>query len=194
MFKRRLFAYAIDMIILSFVLFIVSSLFPVDDSLNNLGQQLLELSNSFANNEIGISTFINRYAVINYSISKFSFLPNLIGVFFSICYFVVYPIYNNGSSIGKKIMKLRVVNLDDSLVSTNRMLLRYMFIEGIGVSILSLSFIFVLSDIYYMIFVFLLDFLQFIVVISSFFMILYMRDFRSLPDLIAGTKVIEVKE
>ena len=194
MFRRRLFAYAIDMVILSLILSIINSLFPIDDSLKVLSQQLMDLSNSFSNNEISFYTFINRYAVINFSVAKLSFLPNLVNVFFSICYFVVYPLYNNGSSIGKKLVKLRVVNSDDSYVSTNRMLLRYMFIDSIGVSLLSLSFLFVLSDVYYMVFVLFLDFLQFIIVISRIFMVLYRQDFRSLPDLIAGTKVIEVKE
>ena len=193
MFRKRILAYIIDMLILSFILSIISSLFPVSDSMNNLSNELMNLSNSFSNSEIGVSTFINRYAVINYSISKLSFLPNLLSVFVSICYFVVYPIYNDGASIGKKIMKLKVVNKDDSSVSTNRMLLRYMFIDSIGVTIISLSMLFIMSDAYYTFIVLFLDFLQFVIVIISIFMVLYRNDFKSLPDLLAGTKVIEVK-
>lgn len=194
MFKKRLMAYIIDIVILNLILSVVGAFFPVNESLNNLSNQLINLSQEFSLGDMSLFVFLNRYSVINYLIAKEVFISNLVGFFISICYFVVYPLYNDGASIGKKMMKLKVVCTDGSTVSSNKLLLRYFFINSIGVSLLNLCLIFFVKDIYYMYFVLFLDFLQFIVVIVSIFMVLYRNDFRSLPDLIAGTKVIEVKE
>ena len=193
MFKRRLLAYIIDLLILNVILSFIENFFPVSNSLTNLSNELMRLSNNFIDGTVDVVTFINRYSVINYSMDKEVFLSSLVGVIISICYFVIIPLYNNGSSIGKKIMKIRIVGNDDE-VSANRLIVRYLLMDGIGVSIISLCLLFVCNDISYTIILMILSFLQFMVVIFSIFMVLYRHDFKSLPDLIAGTKVIEVKK
>ena len=194
MFKKRLFAYIIDFFVLSFITFFISLFIPVSDNLTNLSNELIGVNDSFLNGSIDLSTFVNQYSVISYSMERFMFLPNLISVVVSVIYFVIYPLYNDGASIGKRIMGLRIVSNDGGLVSTNSLLFRYLFMNSIGISILSLCLIFVLKDFSYILCGSILSFLQFVVVIVSIFMVLYRRDFRSLPDLIAGTKVIEVEK
>jgi len=193
-FKKRFFAYMIDILILNIALYLVSVFIPVSDSLVNLNNELININNSYINNELDISTYINRYADIAYDIDKELFISNLIACVVIICYFVVYPLYNNGMTLGKKLFGIRIVKNSDDEVSANELIVRYLFINGLGVSILSLCFLFILNNVYYVGAISLLGFLQFLVVIISIFMILYRRDKRSLPDLIAGTKVIEVKK
>lgn len=194
MFKKRFFAYVLDILILSFILSFVGLIFPISANVTNLNNELTGISDNFVNGGIDINTYINQFSNISYNIDKELFLSNLIGIVICICYFVVIPLYNNGQSIGKKLSNIKIVSKDDNEVSSNSLILRYLFIDGIGVSILSMCMIFVFKDLYYMIGVSILGFLQFLVVISSVFMVLYRRDKRSLPDLIAGTKVIEVKK
>lgn len=193
MFKKRLFAYIIDLLILNVILSFVGIFFETTSNMTNLSNELIELSNNFINGTVDSITYINRYSIINYSIEKEVFLSNLVNVIISICYFVIIPLYNNGASIGKKIMKIKIIG-NDTDASANSLIIRYLLMDGIGVSIISLCLLFVLKDMNYMISVSILSFLQFIVVISSIFMVLYRRDFKSLPDLIAGTKVIEVEK
>ena len=194
MFKKRFIAYIVDFLILSFCFFVVSIFIPVNDSVTNLNNELLGINNAFLEGTIDISSFIHQYSVVSYSIDRYMFLSTLISVALSVLYFVVFPLYNNGQSIGKRVLGLKIVNKDSSDICANSLLVRYLFMDGIGVSILSMCLIFVLKDFSYMASVSILMILQFIVVISSVFMIIYRRDFRSLPDLIAGTKVIEVKK
>lgn len=193
MFKKRLFAYIIDLLIINVILSFVGIFFETTSNMTNLSNELIELSNNFINGTVDSITYINRYSIINYSIEKEVFLSNLVNVTISICYFVIIPLYNNGASIGKKIMKIKIIG-NDTDASANSLIIRYLLMDGIGVSIISLCLLFVLKDMNYMISVSILSFLQFIVVISSIFMVLYRRDFKSLPDLIAGTKVIEVEK
>ena len=127
-------------------------------------------------------------------LEKELFLSSLISVVVNILYFVLYPLYNGGQSFGKKYIGIKIVSKDDNTVSSNQLIFRYLLMNGIGSSIISLCFIFLLNDLSYMYVVSILSILQFIVAISSIFMVLYRNDKRSLPDLIAGTKVIEVKK
>lgn len=194
MFKKRLLAYFIDIIILSLILTFVGLFIPSNSNLVNLNNELISINNNFMNQEIDAITFINQYSNIGYSIGRELFLSNLISVVIGIVYFIVFPLYNGGQSIGKKVIGLKIVSVDDSDVSSNSLLIRYLLMESIGTTIISMCLIFVIKDFYYILCDSILSFLQFLVVIISAFMVIYRRDKRSLPDLIAGTKVIEVKK
>lgn len=193
-FKKRFLAYMIDILILNMVLSLVSFFIPVSESLVNLNDELININNSYISSELDITTYINRYADIAYDIDKELFISNLIACVFIICYFIVYPLYNKGMSFGKKLVGIRIVKNSDDEVGANDLIIRYLLMDGLGASILSLCLLFVLNNIYYVGAISILGFLQFLVVIISIFMVLYRRDKRSLPDLIAGTKVIEVKK
>lgn len=191
MFKKRFFSYIIDFLILGCILIVINSFIPVSDRVNNLSSELLSLSESFIKNEIGGRAYLSQYASIFYSIDKETFLTTLIDVVVSILYFVVYPLYNGGQSIGKKLNGIKIVS-NDGDVGANALIFRYLLMDSIGVSILSMCSLFIFKDMNYLIITLILAFLQFLVVIISVFMVLYRN--KSLPDLVAGTKVIEVKE
>lgn len=194
MFKKRFFAFIIDLIIVFLITFVIDMIIPISGNAQKLSEELFDLNNNFIDGNIGIDMFINQYSIINYGLEKELFLSSLISVVVNILYFVLYPLYNGGQSFGKKYIGIKVVSKDDNTVSSNQLIFRYLLMNGIGSSIISLCFIFLLNDLSYMYVVSILSILQFIVAISSIFMVLYRNDKRSLPDLIAGTKVIEVKK
>ena len=194
MFKKRFFAFIIDLIIVFLITFVIDMIIPISDNAQKLSEELFDLNNNFIDGNIGIDMFINQYSIINYGLEKELFLSSLISVVVNILHFVLYPLYNGGQSFGKKYIGIKIVSKDDNTVSSNQLIFRYLLMNGIGSSIISLCFIFLLNDLSYMYVVSILSILQFIVAISSIFMVLYRNDKRSLPDLIAGTKVIEVKK
>ena len=194
MFKKRFFAYIIDILIVFSIINFIGIFIPVSESVSNLDEQLMGINNSFLNGSINVNTFVNQYSVISYSLERELFLSSLIGVVINILYFVLYPLYNDGQSFGKKYMGIKIVSNDDNAVSSNQLIFRYLFMNGIGCTIISLCMIFLVKDLGYTYIESILSILRFIVAISSIFMVLYRNDKRSLPDLIAGTKVIEVKK
>ncbi len=194
MFRKRLLSYIIDIFILSFILFIIEMFIPIGSNINNLNQELSNISDIFLNGELGIRAYINQYSGIIYNIDREMFLTSLVSVVVSIIYFVVYPLYNGGQTFGKKLNGIKIVSAGDDDVSANSLIFRYLLMDGIGVSILSMCSLLVFKDFTYLVITSILGFLQFLVVIISIFMVLYRHDFKSLPDLIAGTKVIEVKK
>ena len=194
MFKKRFFSYAIDILILITISYVIGFIIPVSDSVDVLNNELISINDNFLNGELGVRTYISQYSSVFYSIDKEMFLSSLINVFISILYFVVYPLYNGGSTIGKKINGIKIVSNDGSDVVVNSLIYRYLLMDGIGVSIISMCSLFIFRDLNYLIISLILGFLQILVVIISIFMVLYRHDFKSLPDLIAGTKVIEVEK
>lgn len=193
MFSKRLLAYIIDVIILGVILCIICSFIPTSRNSKRLNDELFSVAEDYFDNKVEFNTFINRYSSISYNLSRELFLSDLIGVIVGFLYYVVFPLCNKGQSIGKKIMHIGIVSNDGSQVSSNGLVVRYLLMCGLGTSILSMCMIFILKDFNYFVFVSILSFLQILVVIISVFMVLYRNDSKSLPDLIAGTSVIEVK-
>ena len=194
MFKKRFFSYVIDIFIVVSILSIIDIFIPISSNLHNLNNEMSSINENFLNGEIGVHTYFNQISSVFYGIDKEMFLSNLINVVVCILYFVVYPLYNNGSTFGKKLNGIKIVKDHDVNVDANSLVFRYLLMNGIGVSIISMCSLFVFKDFSYMVITFILDFFEFLVVIISVFMVLYRHDFKSLPDLIAGTKVIEVKK
>lgn len=194
MFKKRLCAFVIDIVLVFLIVSFIEFFIPNSENVTNLSDQMLSINNSFINGNIDVKTFINQYSSVSYSLERELFLSTLISVVINVLYFVVYPLYNGGQSFGKKYMDIKIVSNNGEEVNSNQLVLRYLFMNGIGSTIISLCFVFLVKDLTYVYIASILSFLQFIVAISSIFMVLYRNDKRSLPDLIAGTKVIEVKK
>lgn len=194
MFKKRLCAFVIDIVLVFLIVSFIEFFIPNSENVTNLSDQMLSINNSFINGNIDVKTFINQYSSVSYSLERELFLSTLISVVINVLYFVVYPLYNGGQSFGKKYMDIKIVSNNGEEVNSNQLVLRYLFMNGIGSTIISLCFVFLVKDLTYVYIASILSFLQFIVAISSIFMVLYRNDKKSLPDLIAGTKVIEVKK
>lgn len=194
MFKKRLCAFVIDIVLVFLIVSFIEIFIPNSENVTNLSDQMISINNSFFDGSIDIQTFVNQYSSVSYSLERELFLSTLISVVINVLYFIVYPLYNGGQSFGKKYMNIKIVSNDNEEVSSNQLVLRYLFMNGIGTTIISLCIVFLVKDLTYVYIETILSFLQFIVAISSIFMVLYRNDKRSLPDLIAGTKVIEVEK
>lgn len=194
MFKKRLFAFIIDILIVFLIVSFIEFFIPISESAKNLYDQMNNINNSFLDGNIDINTFVNQYSVVSYGLEKELFLSTLLSVIINVVYFVLYPLYNEGQSFGKKYVGIKIVSKDDNDAGSNQLIFRYLFMNGIGSTILCLCLIFLIKDDGYIYVESILSILQFLVAISSIFMVLYRNDKRSLPDLIAGTKVIEVKK
>lgn len=194
MFRKRLCAFVIDVIIVFLIVGFIEYFIPNSENVTNLSDQIISINDSFFEGNIDVKTFINQYSSVSYSLERELFLSTLISVVINVLYFVVYPLYNDGQSFGKKYMNIKIVSNNDNDVSSNQLALRYLFMNGIGSTIISLCFVFLVKDLTYIYVESMLSFLQFLVAISSAFMVSYRNDKRSLPDLIAGTKVIEVEK
>lgn len=189
-FIKRLSAYIIDILIFSLIFGIFTMIIPENNNVIVLNGQLSDLSESVLKSELTMTAYINQYAGIVHSLDKELFLTNLFNLVLMIGYFAVLPFYYNGQTLGKKLLKIKVVKDNDEL-TMNDLLIRSIVINGLLFSLIGFALIFMVSDLTYLTIISILLIIQILLVIISIFMILYRHDKKGLHDLWCKTSVIE---
>ncbi len=189
-FKKRLGAYLLDSIILSIVLGICSSFIPASSNVINLHKQWDMEIDSYLNNEISTKEVINNYSMIAHDIDKEQVGLSIINGFFILIYFVIYPFFNDGQTLGKKVFKIKIKK-DNGDLSMNDLIVRNFIVNGLLTLLVSLALIYILPSMSYFITISILNFIQFILVIVSAFMIIYRSDKKGIQDIITHTSVVE---
>lgn len=189
-FGKRLVAYILDAIIVSLIFSFLTMFIKESNNLINLNNQLNTISENFINKTITMKEYFNQYSSIEYLVNKEMFLQNLFSLILMIGYFVILPYYYNGQTIGKKMMKIKIVKEDDKL-TINDLALRSLLANGIAMTFIELALIFLIKDTAYFITISILSFIQFLLVITSIFMILYRKDKKALHDIVCKTLVVD---
>lgn len=193
-FKKRLGAYAIDIILLVVIMSLIAIFVPVTKNAIILNQELVELQDSYIDRDISFTQYFSRTANVVKALDQEQIIFYVITVVCIIGYFVIWPYYHKGQTIGKRKFKLRIVKDNDKNATINDLLIRNIIINGLGLLLIQLLIVFILpSESYYTI-LSTLSFIQMVIVIISVFMIIKRKDKRGIHDIIAKTKVIEVEE
>ncbi len=188
MFKSRLVAYIIDMIVVTLLLNLILCFFKPTNNYIKLNNELETLNKSYLNNKIDAITFINNQADIVHDLDKEKFLPNILEAFILIGYFIILPYCNNGKTLGKQLMRIKIVGVDGNL-DYNKLIIRTFLIDGLGYLLVLLGLVYVLPSMGYFILTNVLSILEFILFISSMVMIIKNKE-QGLHDKISKTKVI----
>ena len=189
-FLKRLVAFILDILIFSLIFGIFTMIIPESNNVTVLNGQLSDLSESFLSQELTISAYFHQYAGIMHSLDKELFLSNLLNFVLMIGYFAVLPFYYYGQTLGKKIMKIKIVKDNDEL-TMNDLLIRNIIINGFLFNLIGFALIFLVNDLTYFIIISILCFIEILLVIISVFMVLYRHDKKGLHDLWCKTSVIE---
>ncbi len=134
---------------------------------------------------------LNNYS---YRLSKLSFVPRFMGIILSLFYFVVLQFYFNGQTLGKKIMKLRVVSNDSKNINIFSFLIRSLIVNEIFISSLNLICILFLSKNVYFTYSKVIYFVTYFIEILIVFTIIFSKDNRGIHDILANTKVIDERK
>ena len=192
-FLQRLVSYLIDFFIIIFIVTGITFFIPTSDAYKEAYEEANEISDLYFNGEISNSEYLSRYGDVSYTMAKETIVVTIIHLVVTVAYFGTYAYYMNGQTIGKKIMKIRVVNKDNSNVGHGILIFRTAIIYGVIESIISLIILQFISSNMYLYAITPLEFLQYIFVLISLFMIMFRKDGRGLHDIIFKTKVISLK-
>ena len=193
-FMQRLFAYFIDYLIISvvFSLFALSfnttKLTSINDEINNTMNEIVNISSE---EEQNLDDLNNKLIDLQYEYQQESKLASGISLLITFAYFTVFQFLNKGQTIGKKLLKIKVVNKEEKEPSFVTMFLRTFIVQGILTTGLSLIGIFVLNKELYMETYFILNSLMLIFVVVCALMVLYRKDRRGLHDMMAGSLVVK---
>lgn len=189
LFIERMMAYLIDMIIVFIITSLVNYPFVDSKKMEDLNNESMELVEKYTNNKLEMEEFTTQYINLYYRIARNSGISYLISIFVGVCYFVVYQVYHNGQTIGKRLLKIRVVSDEDNL-SMNQMIFRSFLANSLLVDISIFVFMLFSSKYVYFYSSAILELLQYLMIFISVLMIAYSKDGCAIHDKLVHTKVV----
>ena len=198
--NKRIIAYLLDIVLIYILISLIISIRIINPNYENYIEVYEKYNNvleKYTEKEITTTEMVNLNKDNLYYLTKYSLSSNLVVILVIIGYFVFFQKYNHGQTIGKKIMKIKVVTKDLREVSLSKYLLRlipmyYLFIGNVLAVILNTitvlifdsdSFIYINSGITY----------TFIGIgIISLVMMIKSQNKEGLQDKISKTVVLEV--
>ena len=191
---KRLVAYFIDTVIVSlFVSLIISSNFmsPIMDKYNDASKRLEQEYMTILEDENIEDADIESLKSIIYDINSFGNIYFIIEVICMLGYFVIFQFFNKGQTIGKKMMKIRIVDINNKELSLTNMLLREIILFGIAFTLISMICVEILNPNAFYNAYLIINIINAIIAYTMYFMILFRKDEKGLHDIISSTEVIE---
>ena len=193
-FNKRFFAYIIDIFIVLVIANLITMFIPISEKTQDYYKELQTTQKKIYDKEIDVKEYTDIVLEDNYNISKGTVLISLTSIIIYILYFVVYQVYNNGQTVGKKLMKIKVKSITDESLSINTMLFRALIIYGIATNIINLILILLLKKELYLSISNTISIIQSLIVIISVFMILFSKQKRGIHDIITKTEVVNKED
>lgn len=128
----------------------------------------------------------------SYKLSKYSIIPGIIRIMSFLLYFVVIQFYV-GNTLGKKIMKLKVVPNGNKKLNILNYFVRSLIVNEVFVNILNIIFMLILSKNNFIIYSNIMYVITYAIEVSIIFMMAFTKDNRGLHDYAAQTRVVEIK-
>lgn len=187
-FIQRALAYLLDIFILSFIFSIITIGFKPN---TDIEKKYNEVYDNYIKGEITAEQYLDEYTDVLYDMQKANALPNAINTVLIIAYFIVFQYLNKGQTIGKKIMKIKIVNEDKKDISITQMLIRGIMIYSILSSLINIILFFNVSRKVYMTSYLSIGAIESLILFLSAIFILYRNDKKALHDIVSKSIVIK---
>ena len=193
-FFNRLGAYLIDVIIIMLVVSLFTRFLPNSEKISKLNAANTNLLSGYT--EVlkeGDTDKINDYSKLitdyNYELTKLSLYTNISTIVLYLLYFVGFQGYNNGQTVGKRLLKIEVVDDDDNNPNFKQLLIRGVILYPMVLSLLDTILIHVVSKSNYITCSNIIAYIQYAIYFVCFISIIFGG--RGIHDRIAGTRVIK---
>jgi len=191
MLLKRITAYLIDMTIVmlaSSMLASISYINPQLDEYNKIYKEFNEVASKYSKNEITKEEYNTLAIDYNYELEKNNIITMVISITTTILYFAIFQKYNNGQTLGKRIMKIKIDKL-----SLWRYLIRTIILYNVFLNLLKIILILIVSKENYILASNILYVGALMVETTTLVLINMRKDARGLHDLISGSHVTEVR-
>ena len=192
-FIQRFLAYIIDMVLIILIVNIVGSAFN-QKQLKELNKELNDkLSNVSSVEQFydeSSEELLDELLDVQYRIDKASAPITAVNVVIGIGYFIIFQYMNNGQTLGKKILKIKVESEEKKKASILQITIRSLLINIIAFNLINVLSVAFLSKDLYLSINSITTLGQWIVLIVSALLVLYNKDKNGVHDMLAKTKVV----
>ena len=187
---KRLFAYIIDVIIVS----VIASIFIDIPILNPYVEKYLETSETILGIYSGATSLGDLDLTrLQYEFVYYSFYSSLIILVVKILYFIVFQYFNKGQTIGKAILKIRLVS-EKGKLKFYQVLVTSLIVCNILTSTITLTVLRLTSMDTYLSVSGIINYIELVVFVAIAIMVTWRKDGRGLHDLLSKTKVVYVEK
>ena len=189
-FLPRALAYVIDIILIILISSIITTMIPANKNYDKAFKEYTKLQDKLTSKKITAEDYFKKSVPVVYDMDYNNVPSMIIQVTVLVLYFVVFQAINKGQTIGKKIMKIKIISTDGNDLSMNQVAVRAVIVNSIFINLLLVgSVLFSNRDIYYYISLGLQGF-EGLIIITSLIMILFRTDGKGLHDVLAKTQVV----
>ena len=181
----------IDYLIISVIAAFIACAFIDADKMLSLNEKLEKVTNEIATSEKLDTLKYEEYIDACYDVARYQGIITLSELGVIIMYFVVYQIYNNGQTIGKKLTKIRVVSRKDEL-TMNQMIFRTCLSTTLVVNLLSLLLMSFVSKYVYFYGVLVIELIFNTIFLISVGMVMFSKTGFALHDKFFNTEVVKI--
>ena len=217
MIFKRLAAYIIDIMLISLVIAFIAYNPYINMNYNKYNEVYDEYENYYdsynksldklkddLNNEVITNddydkelttlnkSYIEESLNYRYRLDKLSTVTTFLTILTILLYFVVIQ-YAYGTTIGKKLLKIKIVSNNDKPLTLLNYFIRSLLLYGVVINTLNLIFIIILSKSNYIIYSDVIYIVSYIIETAIAFSIIFTKNNRGIHDMISNTKVVEVK-
>lgn len=192
MHTRRLIAYMIDLFFITSFLMVLFYFLPVSNESKKIQTKIDAIGEEYALGEIGKISYFMELSSYEKQLANVEAIQNIINSIVIVIYYIFVPSVMNGSTFGKRIMKLRIVGKDDKKANLMSLFIRTLLIDGLAACLLITIGIYFVPQSFYLSFVTILAILQLLTLIISFFMIKYSSNLKGLQDICSHSEVVKI--
>lgn len=193
---KRLFAYLIDIMIVGFVASALANIDVINPYINEylesyekFSEKLSSINGENANEVISSDAFILQYK----STLKYSIYSTGISFVCYILYFVGFQKWNKNQTVGKKLMKLKIINKDSSdNINVWQYLVRTLILYNLIFGSINVCLSLCLNNKLFFTMSMIVSIIGYVITYLCYAMILFRKDGKGLHDLISKTEVVEV--
>ena len=193
---KRLFAYLIDIMIVGFVASALANIDVINPYINEymesyekFSEKLSSINGENANEVISSDAFILQYK----STLKYSIYSTGISFVCYILYFVGFHKWNKNQTVGKKLMKLKIINKDSSdNINVWQYLVRTLILYNLIFGSINVCLSLWLNNKLFFTMSMIVSIIGYVITYLCYAMILFRKDGKGLHDLISKTEVVEV--
>lgn len=189
LFFQRLMAFLIDVLIVTLLTSFLSSPFVNNKKIEKLSEDIVNLAEKYGNKEIDTKKYVADYVNVSYDLAKENGPVVIIQILLGIGFYIIVPLYSNGQSVGKKILKIKVISEDGELTS-NQLVFRSFIANSLLVDILSLTFLIFTSRSMYFYLLAIFKLIQYIITFISIVLVIYSKKGLAIHDRIVHTRVV----